>query len=122
VTNWTLSNPIARMIMPVGVAYGSSIGQVLDILRECGPAHESVLDDPAPVALFIGFGDSSLDFELRVWVREIRMRLEVRSVVLTEVERRLTEAGIEIPFPQRDLHVRSVDPAAAAALLPKQAP
>jgi potassium-dependent mechanosensitive channel len=116
VTNWTLSNPIARMIMPVGVAYGSDITNVLDILREAGRAHESVLDEPEPMALFVGFGDSSLDFELRVWVREIRLRLEVRSVVLTEVERRLTEAGIEIPFPQRDMHVRSVDPSIAGAL------
>jgi potassium-dependent mechanosensitive channel len=118
VTNWTLSNPIARVIMPIGVAYGSNIGQVLEILREAGVAHAAVLADPRPQALFVGFGDSSLDFELRVWVTEIRLRLEVRSTVLTEVERRLADAGIEIPFPQRDLHVRSVDAAAAELLRP----
>jgi small-conductance mechanosensitive channel len=109
VVNWTLTNPTARVIMEVGVAYGSDIPTVLGILTDAGATHESTLADPPPQALFIGFGDSSLDFELRVWVREIRNRLEVRSVVLTEIERRFTAAGIEIPFPQRDLHVRSVD-------------
>lgn len=116
VVNWTLSNPIARVILEVGVAYGSDIGRVLQILRESGTAHDAVLNDPAPTALFVGFGDSSLDFELRVWVREIRQRLEVRSAVLTEIERRFAEAGIEIPFPQHDLHLRSVDDAAASRL------
>ncbi|HSJ05536.1 MAG TPA: mechanosensitive ion channel domain-containing protein [Longimicrobiales bacterium] len=117
VTNWTLSSPIARLILPVGVAYGSRIDDVLAILRDAGTAHDAVLTDPPPQALFVGFGDSSLDFEVRVWIREIRLRLEVRSGVLADVERRLGEAGIEIPFPQRDLHVRSVDDAAADRLL-----
>jgi potassium-dependent mechanosensitive channel len=109
VINWTLSNPTARIILPVGVAYGSSIEAVLEILVESAFAHEAVLKEPPPEALFVGFGDSSLDFELRVWVGNIRRRLQVRSTVLTDVERRLTQAGIEIPFPQRDLHLRSVD-------------
>jgi potassium-dependent mechanosensitive channel len=119
VINWTLSNPVARVIMPVGVAYGSDIAHVLRILVESGSAHDAVLTEPTPQALFVGFGDSSLDFELRVWVREIRLRLEVRSVVLTEVERRLAEAKIEIPFPQRDLHLRSIGDAAAGLIAPR---
>jgi potassium-dependent mechanosensitive channel len=110
VVNWTLSNPRARVILPVGVAYGSDIQQVLRLLREAAPVHPAVLDDPAPTALFMRFGDSSLDFELRVWVRQIQARLEVQSMVLAEVDRRFREAGIEIPFPQRDLHLRSVEP------------
>lgn len=116
VVNWTLTNQNARVILEVGVAYGSDIGQVLEILRRSGTAHEAVMEEPTPQALFMGFGDSSLDFELRVWVREIRARLEVRSAVLTEIERQLSAAGIEIPFPQRDLHLRSVDPSAADIL------
>jgi potassium-dependent mechanosensitive channel len=116
VVNWTLSNPVARVIIEVGAAYGSDVAGVLQILRESGPAHEAVLPDPSPQALFTGFGESSLDFELRVWVREIRLRLEVRSALLAEIDRRFAEAGIEIPFPQRDLHIRSVDPAASEAL------
>jgi potassium-dependent mechanosensitive channel len=110
VTNWTLSNPTARVILPVGVAYGSSISQVFSILVDSALSQDDVLNEPPPEALFVGFGDSSLDFELRVWVSNIRRRLQVRSAVLTDVERRLTAAGIEIPFPQRDLHLRSVDP------------
>jgi potassium-dependent mechanosensitive channel len=117
VVNWTLSSPIARIILPIGVAYGSNIGLVLELLRQAGAAHDSALDDPPPQSIFVAFGDSSLDFELRIWIREIRLRLEVRSVVLTEVERLLTEHGIEIPFPQRDLHIRSVSPAAAESML-----
>ncbi|MBR9989860.1 MAG: mechanosensitive ion channel [Gemmatimonadetes bacterium] len=116
VVNWTLTNPTARIIMEVGVAYGTDIPKVLRILTEASVAHDATLEEPPAQALFMGFGDSSLDFELRVWVREIRNRLEVRSVILTEIQRRFNEAGIEIPFPQRDLHVRSVDPAALRAL------
>jgi potassium-dependent mechanosensitive channel len=119
VVNWTLSNPIARIIVPVGVAYGSNVATVLRILNEAGSAHEAALAQPPPQALFTGFGDSSLDFELRIWVREIRARLEVRSAVLAEIDRRFAEAGIEIPFPQRDLHLRSVDAAAGALLRSK---
>jgi potassium-dependent mechanosensitive channel len=120
VTNWTLSSPTARIILPVGVAYGSSISEVVGILVDSAFAHDAVLTEPPPEGLFIGFGDSSLDFELRVWVGNIRQRLQVRSVVLTEVERRLAEAGIEIPFPQRDLHLRSVDAEALGRLAPGQ--
>ncbi|MDQ3606701.1 MAG: mechanosensitive ion channel, partial [Gemmatimonadota bacterium] len=69
-----------------------------------------------PMALFVEFADSSLNFELRVWVRDIALRLEVRSKVLAEVDRRFRAAGIEIPFPQRDLHLRAVDPAVLDAL------
>jgi potassium-dependent mechanosensitive channel len=116
VVNWTLTNPTARVIMEVGVAYGTDVATVLGILSEAGLAHESTMAEPPPQALFMGFGDSSLDFELRVWVREIHKRLEVRSAILTEIQRRFTAAGIEIPFPQRDLHVRSVDSAAARSL------
>jgi potassium-dependent mechanosensitive channel len=117
VVNWTLSNPVARVIIPVGVAYGSDVEETMTILRAAGMAHDAVLPEPPPQVLFVAFGDSSLDFELRVWVREIRQRLEVRSAILREVEQQLGRAGIEIPFPQRDLHVRTVTAPAAAALL-----
>jgi potassium-dependent mechanosensitive channel len=116
VTNWTLSNPIARLTLPVGVAYGSPVSRVMQILREAATVHPAVLDDPSPQALFMGFGDSSLDFELRVWVRELRHRLEVKSLILEELDRRFRDEGIEVPFPQRDLHLRSLDPAILAAL------
>lgn len=109
VVNWTLTSPIARMFVPVGVAYGSSIATVLAVLEKAAFAHDGVLKDPSPQALFMDFGDSSLNFELRVWVQDIRIRLEMRSVILADIDQRLREAGIEIPFPQRDLHLRSID-------------
>jgi potassium-dependent mechanosensitive channel len=122
VTNWTLSNPVTRLAIPVGVAYGSDVQMVLQILVEAAPAHPAVVEEPAPVALFTGFGDSSLDFEVRVWVREIAARLPAKSAVLAEIDRRFREEGIEIPFPQRDLHLRSVDAKAARALVPPHDP
>jgi small-conductance mechanosensitive channel len=117
VINWTLSSPMARMFLPVGVAYGSPVAKVLEVLEQAAFAHHSVLKTPAPEALFMGFGDSSLDFELRLWVQDIRFRMEMRSAVLAEIDRRLREAGIEIPFPQRDLHLRSVDREALKGLI-----
>jgi small-conductance mechanosensitive channel len=117
VTNWTLSNPVTRVVLPVGVAYGSDVQRVLQILREAAEAHPGVLADPEPQALFVAFGDSALDFELRVWVRELGLRPEVKSTVLAEVDHRFRAAGIEIPFPQQDLHVRSVDPEVVEAML-----
>ena len=109
VTNWTLSNPVTRLVLPVGVAYGSDLETVFGILYGVAESHPAVLDQPAPQALFMGFGDSSLDFELRVWVREVLQRPLARSALLTEIDRRFREVDIEIPFPQRDLHLRSVD-------------
>jgi potassium-dependent mechanosensitive channel len=117
VTNWTLTNPVTRVPVNVGVAYGSDVQKVLQILTEAGAAHPSVSKAPAPAALFMGFGDSSLDFELRIWVDDISSRLVARSAVLAEIDRRFREEGIEIPFPQRDLNIRTLDPAVARAVL-----
>lgn len=108
VTNWTLSNPITRVVLPVGVAYGSDLETVFRELRAAADETDDVLELPPPQALFLGFGDSSLDFELRVWVRKVVDRPVVRSTLLTAIDRRFRAAGVEIPFPQRDLHVRSV--------------
>ncbi len=116
VVNWTLSSPIARIIMPVGVAYGTSVADVLRILEEASMSHDSVLEEPRPEALFMEFGESSLDFELRVWVKNIRLRLEVRSAILARIDTLFREVGIVIPFPQRDLHIRSIDPDVLARL------
>jgi len=111
VTNWTLSTASARVVMEVGVAYGSDIAKVLDILIEAGTSSSLVLSEPKVSAIFTGFGDSSLNFELRIWIADIRDRLHVKSDILHAIEKGLRSAHIEIPFPQRDLHVRSIDPA-----------
>jgi potassium-dependent mechanosensitive channel len=109
VTNWTLTTTRSRVVMPVGVAYGSDLALVLRILEEAGENHPLVLPEPAPSSIFIGFGDSSLDFELRCWIADVKMRLSVRSDIGQFIDRRFREEGVEIPFPQRDLHLRSVD-------------
>lgn len=121
VTNWTLTTTRARVILPVGVAYGSPVEQVVEILREAAQNHPLVLDDPAPSALFVGFGDSSLDFELRCYIADVAKRLSVRSDLGQYVDRRFREEQVEIPFPQRDLHLRSVDAALVGKMRP-QAP
>jgi len=107
VVNWTLATPQQRVIIPVGVAYGTDPPQVLGILRKVSGAHEKVFNTPAPLALFRGFGESSLDFELRVFMNPSDV-LEVPSDLAVAINEALKKAGIEIPFPQRDLHLRGV--------------
>ncbi len=109
VTNWTLSTTVARVVLPVGVAYGSNIELVLKILHEAADTHPLVLATPSPSPIFVAFGNSSLDFELRCWIANIGSRLRVRSDLGQFVDRRFREEGVEIPFPQRDLHLRTVD-------------
>ena len=108
VTNWTLSNRRVRLIIPVGVAYGSDVPLVIQTLKEVALDNPMVVSDPAPQILFMAFGESSLDFELRIWVNEIGNFVEVRSQLNQEIDRSFREAGIEIAFPQHDIHVRGV--------------
>lgn len=109
VTNWTLSNEQCRIVVPVGVAYGSDVEKVLQILYSGAQTHPDVLDTPPPSAIFTAFGASSLDFELRVWAKSVAERLIIKNDLLLYIDRRFREEEIEIPFPQRDLHLRSVD-------------
>ncbi len=107
IINWTFSDHKRRIEVTVGVAYGVDPETVLALLPSLAAKHQDVLDDPEPVALFLGFGDSSLDFSLRCWTKAPAP--DIQSDVGVAVNRALVEAGIEIPFPQQDLHVRSVD-------------
>ncbi len=116
VTNWTLTGRQARVKVPIGVAYGSDIQKVLEILMSCAQEHPLVLSQPQPKALFLAFGASSLDIELRVWTPDFSDRRQLLSELNQEIESEFSLAGIEIPFPQTDLHLRSVDDRAAATL------
>jgi small-conductance mechanosensitive channel len=108
VTNWTYGDPRVRFRIPVGVAYGSDVEKVRKLLIAAGTEDPHTLEDPAPSVFFEGFGDSSLNFELEVWSSEMSHRpRRYRSDLNFSIERKLREAGIEIPFPQRDLHIRS---------------
>jgi len=116
VTNWTLSHRMGRLIIPVGVEYGSDVPLVIETLIECAMASPKVMRMPEPQVLFLNFGESSLDFELRVWISNIDDRLVVKSQMHQEIDRRFRQAGIVIAFPQRDLHLRSVDKSASSNL------
>jgi potassium-dependent mechanosensitive channel len=116
VINWTLTESQRRLDLPVGVAYGSDAKIVMQLLLEAATKHEYVLTKPEPAVLFKAFGDSSLDFELQFWVMQENNGIKIKSEVALAVMQLLDDAGIEIPFPQRDLHVRSVDPIAAGLL------
>lgn len=116
VINWTLSESRRRRELPVGVAYGSDPKVVLKILRDSAARHELVLTKPEPMAYFKGFGDSALNFELHFWVMQENNGMLITSEVAMAAMQMFEDASIEIPFPQSDIHLRSVDPAAAAAL------
>lgn len=109
VTNWTLTDKSARVIAAVGVAYGSDVALVLKLLEQTGNNHPAAVRHPPPAVLFMGFGDSSLDFELRIWITDADQRLVVRGELLAAINAAFAENGVEIPFPQRDLHLRSID-------------
>ncbi|MGB7555574.1 MAG: mechanosensitive ion channel domain-containing protein [Candidatus Korobacteraceae bacterium] len=116
VTNWTLSEARRRVDLPVGVAYGTDPKVVKDLLERPAVQHPDVLTSPDPAVFFKEFGESALNFELQFWVMQESNVTRVKSEVALEVMRLLAEADIEIPFPQRDLHLRGVDSAAAGLL------
>lgn len=117
VTNWTFTTNISRIVLTVGVAYGSPLDKVLEILTRVAQEHPEILKDPEPSAIFTGFGESSIDFELRVWISDINKRLKVKSELGQAVDRCFREQGITIPFPQRDLHLRSIEEDLRSSLL-----
>ena len=108
VTNWTYGDPQVRFRIPVGVAYGSDIAKVREALLAAGRENLNTLKDPAPSVFLEKFGDSSIDFQLVVWSSEMSARpSRYRSDLNFAIEQKFREAGIELPFPQRDLHIRS---------------
>jgi potassium efflux system protein len=111
--NWTLSDQILRVDIPVGIAYGSDTEKATEVLLRVAKENPKVLDDPPPTVLFLSFGASSLDFELRAFSPDLQSFLPLRHELHMAVDRAFREAGIEIAFPQRDIHVRS-----AAGILP----
>ncbi len=116
VINWTLSSPWRRVDIPVGVAYGTDPEEIIKLLIDVATSHSGVMRSPEPTAFFLGFGDSALNFELRFWAARQEIWFQLKSDVSIGVNRALREAGVEIPFPQRDLHVRSVDATVKEAL------
>ena len=110
VVNWTFSSNMSRVLLPIGVAYGTPLEKVLAILLQVADEHPQTLKHPESSAIFTGFGDSAINFELRVWIADINQRLQVRSELGLAIDRHFRAAGIVIPFPQRDLHLQSIPP------------
>jgi small-conductance mechanosensitive channel len=104
VTNWSVGDPKIRLNIPVGVAYGSDTELVTRILRQTAEEHKKVLKEPEPDVLFKEFGDSSLNFELRVWIPNTMLRPKTISEINYAIDEAFRKNSVTIPFPQRDVH------------------
>jgi small-conductance mechanosensitive channel len=109
VTNWTLTDQYVRRVIQVGVAYGSDVPLVMDTLMKCATSNSNVMIMPEPQVFFRKFGESSLDFELRICIENVSNRYQIESDIHQEIDRSFRQAGIVIAFPQRDLHVRDIE-------------
>lgn len=108
VENWSYSDSLVRLRLPVGISYKSDVRKAIELCVEAAQATPRIMPDPIPRCLLKGFGDSSVDLELRVWINDPpNGRANVLSEILLGIWDRFHEHGIEIPFPQRDLHIRS---------------
>jgi small-conductance mechanosensitive channel len=114
--NWTLSDMDRRIDVNLGVAYGSDPRKVLELLAEVTRATPGIATTPEPTVLFVGFGASALDFGIRAWTNNFGDWVKIRSDLAVRVHDALQAAGVVIPFPQQDVHVRSITPAAGAVL------
>ena len=116
VENWSYSNDLVRQKIPVGISYSSDVRRAIELCIEAAAASSRVVASPKPMCLLKGFGDSSVDLEIRFWVIDPKNGLSnLKSEILLGVWDRFHENGVEIPFPQRDLHLKSVAPEARAS-------
>ncbi|MDC1286707.1 mechanosensitive ion channel [Gammaproteobacteria bacterium] len=108
--NWTLTDPVARIMISVGIAYGSDVERAMKIILSSALQHERVLEDIPPLVTFESFGDNSLDIKLRCYIGSMDYRLETLSELNLYINRELDAAGIVIAFPQRDIHLDTSQP------------
>jgi len=117
VTNWTANDRQVRISVPFGVSYRSNPVKVRDIAIDIARKHPDVMSEPAPEVIFLDFGDSSLDFELRIWtITQVQTPLTLKSDLYFAIFDAFGKADIELPFPQRDLHLRTISEPAAKVL------
>lgn len=115
-TNWTLLDRSRRIEVSIGLAYGTEPNRAIEVLDAVARDTPGVATEPAPTVLFMGFGASTLDFSVRAWTHDFDRWINIRSDMMTRMVDALRQADIEIAFPQRDLHLRSVSDEAGAAL------
>jgi small-conductance mechanosensitive channel len=106
VVNWTHGDPTVRLDLPVGVSYDSDLDTVVKALREVADENNKLLKDPQPEIFFASFGDSSWNLELRVWLSDLAHYYQIHSEINSAIVRKFRKLGVEIPYPQRDLHLR----------------
>ena len=114
--NWTLSDSTNRIVIQVGIAYESDPEMACALIREVCLNHPNVMQEPAPTAFFEQFGDSTLNINVRFFLAKLDLRLPTRHELLVSIRKRFADSGIEIAFPQRDLHIKSVPTSFATAL------
>jgi small-conductance mechanosensitive channel len=116
VTNWTLRDQLRRIDLPVGVNYGAAPKQVIELLEKVAEANLRVLRNPPPKCLFMGYGDSSINFELRAWTDQFYNWQNIRSEMAVAIYDAVYAAGMSFPFPQRDVHIINDSTAASAVI------
>jgi len=109
VKNMTLRSDHGRLIVPVGVAYGSDLNTVKQVLMDAAKKHAMILSYPEPTVVFTEMADSALLFELRCFVRDIKQYMIIKSELLFDIYQTLTEQGVSIPFPQRDVSIKGLE-------------
>ncbi|MCZ6859495.1 MAG: mechanosensitive ion channel, partial [Alphaproteobacteria bacterium] len=120
VENWSYSNTLVRFRMPIGISYDSDVVNAMALTVEAAKMVERVRDDPAPVCRLMNFGDNAIELELRIWISDPQAGVaNVRSEVLLNIWTMFNENGIEFPYTQRDLHIKSSVPLRVAVIAPE---
>lgn len=107
VINWSHGNPVSRLHVPVGIAYGSNVEDARSALLDAAQEHPRVLSTPKPLVIFKGFGDNALNLELLIWTAEPSKHILIKSELYFSIEAKFRKYNVQIPFPQRDLHLRT---------------
>jgi potassium efflux system protein len=108
--NWSLSDQTTRLVLAIGIAYGSPVRQAMELLEEAAHENPNVLDEPSPTVIFETFGDNALGLLLRCFVDSIDLRVSTISALNEAINDKFNAAGISIAFPQRDLHLDTIKP------------